>query len=263
MRAGSAGPKGPGGRDSAHHPLDVAAAPDVPRAAVLLLHGGRADGLGPPSTLNLPGLRMRPFGSAVTRALGGRAPLLATVRYRCRGWNGARADAAQDAHQALNELATRHPGVPIILVGHSMGGRAALRVGGHPAVRGIVALAPWCPPGEPVNHLRDSTIALLHDPHDRVTSAEDTWAFGDRARQAGARVGAYAMPHGGHPMLRGARHWHRLAAHLAAGILDNPGDRTGPHTDNQTRGSSTEPDSAIGTAPRHRSHPPWRVDDLM
>ncbi|MFI9051555.1 alpha/beta fold hydrolase [Streptomyces sp. NPDC053427] len=242
-RTGSAGPTGPGGevgRRDAHRPLEVFAAPDAPRAAVLLLHGGRADGLGPPSVLNLPGLRMHPFGFAVTRALRGRPPLLATVRYRCRGWNGARADAAQDAARALDELAAREPGVPVVLVGHSMGGRAALRVGGHPAVRGVVALAPWCPPDERVDQLRGRTVALLHDPRDGVTSAEDTWAFGNRARQAGARVGGYAMPRGGHPMLHGARLWHRLTADLVIALLDAPG--------NPATAGGTEPDGTTGAA---------------
>ncbi|WP_438949092.1 LLM class flavin-dependent oxidoreductase, partial [Streptomyces harbinensis] len=40
-------------------------------------------------------------------------------------------------------LAARLGPVPVVLVGHSMGGRAALRAAGHPAVTGVVALAPW------------------------------------------------------------------------------------------------------------------------
>ncbi|WP_392674562.1 alpha/beta hydrolase [Streptomyces sp. LN785] len=142
------------------------------------------------------------------------------MRYRCRGWNGARADAARDARQALDELAAREPGVPVVLVGHSMGGRAALLVGGHPAVRGVVALAPRCPPGERVDQLRDRTVALLHDQRDHVTSAEDTWAFGERAQEAGARVRGHAMPDGGHTMLHDARRWQRLAADLAVAVQD-------------------------------------------
>lgn len=106
-----------------------------------------------------------------------------------------------------------------MLVGHSMGGRAALLTGGHPAVRGIVALAPWCPPGEPVSHLRGRTVVLLHDKHDRVTDAEGSWAFADRARQSGARAHSVAMPRGGHTMLRGARQWHRLTVDLVVAIL--------------------------------------------
>ncbi|MYV65587.1 alpha/beta fold hydrolase, partial [Streptomyces sp. SID2131] len=109
-------------------------APAAPTAAVLLLHGGRADGPEPPPALNLPALRMRPFAAAVTRAVRGRSVLVAEVRYRHRGWNGARADAARDAETALNDLRERIGPVPVVLLGHSMGGRAALRAAGDPAV---------------------------------------------------------------------------------------------------------------------------------
>ncbi|WP_181923741.1 alpha/beta hydrolase [Streptomyces inhibens] len=217
---GLTGPGSGDGRRGAHRPLEMAGAPDTARAAVVLLHGGRADGLAPPPRLNLPALRMRPFGAAVIRTRRERNLLLATVRYRCRGWNGSQADAARDAHEALDELAVRAPDLPVVLVGHSMGGRAALLTGGHHAVRGIVALAPWCPPDEPVAQLRNRTVALLHDPHDRITSADDTWALGARARQSGARVHEFAMPRGGHTMIHGARHWHRLTASLVAAIVD-------------------------------------------
>ncbi|MFD5395887.1 alpha/beta hydrolase [Streptomyces sp. NPDC127097] len=222
MTTGPARPTAPGSgaRGVPHRPLVIHRGPDTPRAAVLLLHGGRADGLGPPPRLNLPALRMRPFGSAVSRALRGREVLLASVRYRCRGWNGPRADAARDARQALDELAARAADLPVVLVGHSMGGRAALLTGGHPAVRGVVALAPWCPPGEPVSHLRDRTVVLLHDADDRVTDAEGSWLLADRARQAGARAHTVAMPRGGHTMLRDASHWHRLTVDLVTALLD-------------------------------------------
>ncbi|MFD9245255.1 alpha/beta hydrolase, partial [Streptomyces sp. NPDC059556] len=52
--------------------LVVRSAPAVPAAAVLLLHGGRSEGLGPPPLVNLPALRMRPFAAAVARAVADR-----------------------------------------------------------------------------------------------------------------------------------------------------------------------------------------------
>ncbi|MGW6392599.1 alpha/beta fold hydrolase [Streptomyces sp. NPDC055103] len=201
--------------------LLVRSSPAVPTAAVLLLHGGRADGPEPPPALNLPALRMRPFVAAVTRAVRGRDVLVAEVRYRHRGWNGSRADAARDAEAALVRLRDRVGTVPVVLLGHSMGGRAALSAAGAPAVRGVVALAPWCPTGEPVDHLGGRRLYLLHDETDRVTSARESWDFVRRARAAGADAAGIPMPTGGHAMLRGAGLWHRRAAELTAALLSH------------------------------------------
>ncbi|MFD3726084.1 alpha/beta hydrolase [Streptomyces sp. NPDC058671] len=199
----------------------VRSAPAAPTAAVLLLHGGRADGPEPPPALNLPALRMRPFASAVTRAVRGRDVLIGEVRYRHRGWNGPRADAAKDAETALAALRELAGAVPVVLIGHSMGGRAALRAAGDPAVRGVVALAPWCPAGEPVDHLGGRRLYLLHDETDRVTSARESWDFVRRARAAGADAVGIPMPAGGHAMLRCADLWHRRAAELTGALLSH------------------------------------------
>ncbi|MFJ9944364.1 alpha/beta hydrolase [Streptomyces erythrochromogenes] len=118
-------------------------------AAVLLLHGGRADALSPPPRLNLPALRMRPFAAAVTRATAHDDVFVAHVRYRYRGWNGHHAHPVADVRRALDELRAAAGPIPVVLVGHSMGGRAALRAAEDPQVEGVVALAPWCPPGHP------------------------------------------------------------------------------------------------------------------
>ncbi|MEU8518740.1 alpha/beta hydrolase [Streptomyces sp. NBC_01216] len=200
-------------------PLVPRTSPAVPSAAVLLLHGGRADGLERPSPLGLAALRMRPFAAAITRATRGRDVLVAEVRYRHRGWNGDRRDAARDAEAALARLRERAGEVPVVLVGHSMGGRAALSAAADPLVRGVVALAPWCPPGEPVDHLAGRRLFLLHDERDRITSAAESWVFVRRARLAGADAVGIPMASGGHAMLRGAGAWHRRAAELAAGLL--------------------------------------------
>ncbi|MEJ8662052.1 alpha/beta hydrolase [Streptomyces sp. MS1.AVA.4] len=199
--------------------LVVRSAPAVPAAAVLLLHGGRSEGLEPPPLVNLPALRMRPFATAVARALTRRDVLVAEVRYRHRGWNGARSDAARDAEAALERLWERTGKIPVVLIGHSMGGRAALRAARDPMVRGVVALAPWCPSGEPVEHLAGRRIYLLHDEADRTTFARESWEFVRMARTAGAEAVGIPMPTGGHAMLRGASRWHRRAAELTAALL--------------------------------------------
>ncbi|MGW0565452.1 alpha/beta hydrolase [Streptomyces sp. NPDC003016] len=202
-----------------HRSLRLRTLPPAPGGAVLLLHGGRSEALTPPPLLNLPSARMRPFGSAILKAARKHHVLLASARYRHRGWNGSRSDPVHDAREALDELKPLVPLGPVVLVGHSMGARAALRVAEHPHVSGVVALAPWCPPGEPVAHLRDKQVIVLHDEQDRVTHARDSWDFVRRAGHAGARACGIVMPRGGHAMLRDAGVWHRLTAFLATGVL--------------------------------------------
>jgi dienelactone hydrolase len=100
-----------------------------------------------------------------------------------------------------------------------MGGRAALRAASAPRVRGVVALAPWCPAGEPVAHLRDKEVAVLHGDRDRVTDPRSSLAFVQRARAAGARATFVGMADGDHAMLRHSGDWHRAVGASTLAIL--------------------------------------------
>ncbi|MER5437724.1 alpha/beta fold hydrolase [Streptomyces sp. NPDC002790] len=193
--------------------------PPAPRAAVLFLHGGRADSRSASRPWHLATLRMRPFVRAVAAALADEPVLTARVRYRVRGWNGADADALHDAERALHELTRLVGDVPVVLVGHSMGGRAALRAARAPQVRGVVALAPWCPENEPVEHLKDKDILVLHGDHDRVTDPRASAEFVRRARAAGARAELSLVPGGDHAMLRNSGRWHRMVASRVADLV--------------------------------------------
>ncbi|MFG2194520.1 alpha/beta hydrolase [Streptomyces sp. NPDC048639] len=188
-------------------------------AVVLFLHGGREDGLGRPSRWNLPALRMLPFVHGVRSAADRHGVATGLVRYRHRGWNGDRADAVRDALDALEEIARRCGPVPVVLVGHSMGGRAALRVADHPRVRSVIALAPWCPADEPVEHLAGVPTVILHSDRDRVTEPWLSRALAERARAAGAPVCRFEIRGSDHAMLRHAAQWHRLTTRLTTGLL--------------------------------------------
>ncbi|WP_442810132.1 alpha/beta hydrolase [Streptomyces sp. NBC_01197] len=192
----------------------------APKAAVLLLHGGRADGLRPPPPWNLPEVRMRPIASRIAGATAGHSVLLGRVRYRYHGWNGTRADAAHDARRALDELAATAGDIPVVLVGHSMGGRAALSAAAHPSVRAVVGLAPWCPPDEAAGHLHGRTVVLLHGDRDRTTDPGESAAFVRRARESGARACALTVTGGDHAMLRRPGLWHALTAGTVTGLLE-------------------------------------------
>ncbi|WTA56453.1 lysophospholipase [Kitasatospora purpeofusca] len=193
--------------------------PERPGAAVLVLHGGQEHGLSRPGPVNLAGLRMAGFVHALRRETEGAGVAVGTVRYRHRGWNGERADAAKDAIAALDDLAEELGPVPTVLVGHSMGGRAALRAAGHPTVTGVVALAPWCPAEDPCEQLADRDVLMLHGDLDRITSPAATRAFAARGRAAGARVCGYTVLGTGHTLMRRINDWHRATARLSAGLL--------------------------------------------
>ncbi|MER5356814.1 alpha/beta fold hydrolase [Streptomyces sp. NPDC002785] len=194
-----------------------------PSAAVLLLHGGTKTGLGPPlpGPLNLPAVRMRPFARAIAAATGDGATgvLVRTARYTHRGWNGLRDDPFHDAVRALDALRHEADEIPVVLVGHSMGARAALRAAGHPLVRGVVGLAPWCPADDPATQLAGRDVVLLHSTRDRITSPRASQSFTTRARRAGAHTCLLAIRRSDHAMLRRARTWHTLTTRIATGLL--------------------------------------------
>ncbi|MEU6511083.1 alpha/beta hydrolase [Streptomyces sp. NPDC046942] len=197
--------------------------PARPRAAVVLLHGGSETSVSPSRPWHLAPLRMVPFQRAITTARPHNDVLLAQVRYRVRGWNGTRADPVTDTHEALNQLAALAGPVPTVLVGHSMGARAALRAADHPHVYAVLGLAPWWPPGEPVHHMTGRHIVVLHGERDRTTSPGDSADYVRRARGTAARTAMAVVRHGDHAMLRRHRFWHHTAAGIVAHLLDPDG----------------------------------------
>ena len=141
---------GDGGMTEPHLELPERTVP--PRAAILVLHGGKAESRAPVDPHQLTVRRMQPFARDLA-ALGDDL-VVGQLRYRVRGWNGTGDDALADVAYALDAIDARFGAVPVVLVGHSMGGRAALRAAAHPSVRGVVALAPWLPGEEPVDAAR-------------------------------------------------------------------------------------------------------------
>ncbi|GAA3455646.1 alpha/beta hydrolase [Dactylosporangium matsuzakiense] len=176
-----------------------------PRALVVLLPGGQEYSTAS-ARRGVAYLRMLPFGRAAADAGPGVA--VWRLRYRYRGWNEPERHPVADARWALDRAAHTHPGVPVILVGHSMGGRVALRVATAPGVAGVCALAPWL---EPPDHAlpTDPAVPLLiaHGDRDRTTDP------GESARFAAAHGGRFILVKGeNHTMLRRYSRWNRLVA---------------------------------------------------
>jgi pimeloyl-ACP methyl ester carboxylesterase len=192
-----------------------------PGGIVLVAHGGMVKSEAPVTSSQLAVLRMIPLARAIRQAVGDgievRRPL-----FRVRGWNGALASPVADLTGLLDEIHAQFSEVPVVLVGHSMGARAALRVAGHPAVVAVAGLAPWLPSGEPVDQLAGRRVLLAHGSADMTTSPVETWAYGERAR-ALCDLTTIEIRHGDHPMLRRAALWHAIAAEFTRVSLGLPG----------------------------------------
>ena len=175
----------------------------------------------PPASRSLPCSAW----SRLRRPSGGRcgeaAPWSFDPGSRLRGWNGDQASPVGDLNRALDDIVAAHGPVPVVLIGHSMGARAAMRAAGHPAVYGVAGLAPWLPPGEPVEQLAGRRVLVAHGTADAITNPQETWAYVKRAR-AVTEVTAVEVRDGDHPMLRRARLWHAIAAEFARTVLELP-----------------------------------------
>lgn len=189
--------------------VEVTPLSESPAAVALFCHGGTADNTAQPSERALSLLRMRALARAVQGDLVDARIEPWLLRYRVAGWNGARADAARDAQWALAEVRRRHGELPVVLVGHSMGGRAAIRVADDHSVRAVCALAPWVPANEPVTQLRGQTLVIAHGRGDRWVPARGSYDFAVRAKHVTPRIARLTLP-GGHGMLRRAHRWHEL-----------------------------------------------------
>ena len=209
------------------------------QAVVLLLHGGAPDSFASVPAYDPAFLRMLPFGRDVRRAGGGRI-VVARLRYALHGWNGERESPLTDARWALDRVVERFGDLPIGLVGHSMGGRVALRVVQHqaasngarqgvdtrgehsPGVRSVAALAPWLPYGEPIPVLGDRALLLAHGTADQTTDPARTTELAEKLTADGGDVELVKYPGAGHSMLFPARPWHNLVAGFMVRTLLSP-----------------------------------------
>ncbi len=198
--------------------LIVADASGPVRGVALVLHGGRSRSQMPVRGTNLAVLRMLPFVASLRRQ--SRAGLVvAQVRYRVRGWNGAERAPVADTLWALDQLTARFPDVPVALVGHSMGGRAAMYAAGHDSVRSVVGLAPWIEPGDPVAPLAGRRLLIVHGDGDRMTDPRASATFARSAERLAESVTYVRVEGEHHAMLRRASLWHEIATGFVAATL--------------------------------------------
>ncbi|WP_027940647.1 serine aminopeptidase domain-containing protein [Amycolatopsis taiwanensis] len=185
------------------------------RAVTLVLHGGAEAGLRRTYPWGPAYLRMLPLARAVRWAAAGHGVEVRVLRNRVRGWNEPDLHPVVDARWALARIRAEHPGIPVFLLGHSMGGRVALRVADDPAVTAVCALAPWTPDGEPVDGVAGRDVVIAHGTLDRTTKPAESYTFAWRARAQAARVARFEVLAEGHAMLCRPRVWDRLVGEFA------------------------------------------------
>ena len=198
----------------------VAATP-VPGIA-LLLHGGRDSDRRSVGRQHSSWWRMALLARTLARSAGRAGVPVVLVRYRARGWNaegGSTPAPVVDGRWALQRLREDYGDVPVVLVGHSMGGRAVVALAGEPGVVGVVALAPWLPGNEPVEAAAGQRVVVVHGQLDRWTSPAGSLAWSRRARAAGAAVARVELGPVGHYMMARVRTWNRIIRVSTLGLL--------------------------------------------
>jgi pimeloyl-ACP methyl ester carboxylesterase len=188
---------------------------------VVVVHGGRSVSSEPTTAVQPAVLRMVPLARAIRLALRGSGAVVVRPRFQLRGWNGEQNLPVHDLKGILDDIGRQFGAVPMVVIGHSMGARAALRVAGHPGVSAVAGLAPWLPPGEPVGQLTGRSVLLVHGTADRITRPGDTRAYAERARSV-TEVTTVEIRNGDHAMLRRASLWHSIAAEFARDAFRSP-----------------------------------------
>ncbi|MCI3275935.1 alpha/beta hydrolase [Streptomyces cylindrosporus] len=198
--------------------------PTAVSGVVLLLPGGDEESARRPSPM-LAAASVRALGRRLARA--GRDEGLAAhvVHYRYRGWNGSEAHLARDASWAADEALRLYGDVPVCLAGIDMGGRAALRAGGHGAVNSVLAIAPWLPEEdvaaspEPVKQLAGRRVLVVHGTNDDVSDPELSFRLAARAKKANRDVCRFEVHSDGHGLHQYRSEVQALAEDFVMGSL--------------------------------------------
>jgi pimeloyl-ACP methyl ester carboxylesterase len=171
----------------------------------------------PVSPTQLSVLRMIPIAQRIARIGKGQLAVWRLLN-SVRGWDSEHTPVA-DVRWALREIRTQLPAsVPVGLVGHSLGGRAALLAAGDAGVASVVALAPWVYPNDGLVDATGRRVLMVHGTADRVASIERAMAAANQLGRT-AEVGFIRVNGGTHSMLRHHRAFDGLAAEFTAAVL--------------------------------------------
>lgn len=193
--------------------------PSSPAVAVLVLPGGTDFSYQPFSRWQPSALRMYPFTASIQARFG------ASVRvhqagYRVRGWNGGQASPLPYARHALDRLTRRYPDTPVVLVGHSMGGRLVAQLGDDERVTDILALAPWWQFADWRRIHDGARVLAIHGEGDTVTRPARTAKGIAELAARGLQAEYVPVPGGGHAMLDHVGLWQGAALRFVGQALD-------------------------------------------
>lgn len=172
---------------------------------VVFLHGGTPRSPRPTHPWQLSVLSVSLLARSCLRGIS-EDTAVCVVRFGRRGWNDA-----VEPHPVLDlaELLAAPPGIwlgrpggarpEVTLVGHSMGGRAALWVAARHRVDRLVLLAPWLESSDPIPGPDTRQVVIVHGTGDAVTSPQRSADLA--ARLATTREVGRFVP------LAGATHW--------------------------------------------------------
>jgi len=194
--------------------------PSDPVGIVLVLHGGAGRGMRPVSPAQLSVVRMVPIARSIAKAGRGRLAVYRLLN-STRGWNDDHTPV-DDAWWALDEIARRRgEKLPAVLVGHSLGGRAAIFASGREEVVGAVGLAPWFTAADDPRGTAGKRVLIVHGDHDRIASIQRAASV---ARRIGMRADVeFVVVEGGkHAMLRHGREFVDPATDFALRTLGVP-----------------------------------------
>lgn len=212
--------------------------PTDPRGVALVLHGGASRSAGRAvSPTQLSVLRMVPIAARLVRAGRGRLAVFRLLN-STRGWDQAHTPV-EDVRWALAQVrSSLGPDLPVCLVGHSLGGRAALLSADQPGVRSVVALNPWVyeSDGGDVAVPADRRVLVVHGDRDRIASPRRSAVVAEALRRT-TEVGYVSVTGGSHAMLRHAGTFDRIAADFATATL--LGDPPGPPVDDLLAGTAS------------------------